>query len=72
MTRFNYFQSDVLPFALRVKDGERRSQSHSKEYDWLGPDNTQNTRGKYILIFPEILMTLTPASPDWIFYLYFS
>ena len=27
-----------------MEDGERRSQSHSGEYDWLGPDPMQNTQ----------------------------
>ena len=39
--------------------GERRPQSHSGEYDWLDPDLTQNTQGRYILILPEVLITPT-------------
>ena len=35
-----------------MEDGERRSQSNSGEYYWLGPELTQNTRGRYIPIFP--------------------
>ena len=35
-----------------MEDGERRFQSHPIEYDWLGPDLTQNTQGHFILIFP--------------------
>ena len=29
---------------------ERCSQSHSRKYDWLGPDLMKNTQGRYILI----------------------
>ena len=42
-----------------MESGEIRSQSHSGEYYWLGPDPTCNTQGQYIPIFPEVLITLT-------------
>ena len=35
------------------------SQPYSGEYNWLGPDLTLNTRGRYILIFPVVLITPT-------------
>ena len=50
MLRRSYLQ-------LHLEYGERRSQPYSDEYDWLGPDLTQNTRGRYILIFPVVLIT---------------
>ena len=53
----NYSSSNILPFTFRVKDGEICSQSHSVEYGWLGPDLTQNKRGRYILILLMVLMT---------------
>ena len=40
-----------------MEDGERRSQSHYIEYDWLVPDLTQKSQGRYILIFPEVLIS---------------
>ena len=40
-----------------MEDGETRSQSHPVEYDWLGPDLTRNTRGRYILIFTTVLIS---------------
>ena len=43
-----------------MEGGERRSQSHSGEYYWLGPDLTQNTRGRYIHIFMVEVVMLTP------------
>ena len=42
-----------------MEDVERRSQSNSVEYDWLGPDLTRNTKGRYILIFLAVLISLT-------------
>ena len=39
-----------------MEDGEQISQSHSVEYDWLDPDLTLNTRGRYIFIFLVILI----------------
>ena len=60
---FNYFDSDVIPLTFRVGDCERNFQSHSRSYDRLGPDLTQNTWGRYILILPVVLATPTPASP---------
>ena len=43
-----------------MEGGGRRSQSHSREYDWLGPYLTQNTLGRYIPIFPVAVIVLTP------------
>ena len=42
-----------------MEDGERRSQPYYGEHYLLGPDFTQNTQGRYILIFPVVLITLT-------------
>ena len=42
-----------------MEDSGRRSQPYCREYDWLGPDLTQNTRGRYILILPAVLITPT-------------
>ena len=39
--------------------GERHSLPHPGECIWLGQDLTLNTGGRYILIFPEVLITLT-------------
>ena len=39
--------------------GERHPQPYSQEYDWLGPDLTQNTREHYIPIFLVVLITTT-------------
>ena len=41
-----------------MEDGHRCPQSYSGEYGWLGPDITQNTRGRYILILAAILIAL--------------
>ena len=46
-----------------MEDGKIRPQSHSVEYDWLGPDLMRNTRARYILILPVVLITSTPYSP---------
>ena len=35
-----------------MKGGERRSQSYSVEYNWLGPDPTQNTQGQIYQYIP--------------------
>ena len=43
-----------------MEDDERRPQSLSGEYAWLGPYLTRNTRGRYIHIFPEAIVMLTP------------
>ena len=43
--------------------GERRYQAHSREYDWLVPDLTLNTQGRYIPILPVVLVTPTPDGP---------
>ena len=43
-----------------MEDGERRPQSHSVEYYWLGPDLTQNKLGRYIPLFPVVIVMLTP------------
>ena len=40
-----------------MEDDERHYQPYSREYDWVGPDLTQNTRGRYILISLEFLIT---------------
>ena len=42
-----------------MEDGKRRSQSHSGEYDWLGPELMRNKQGGYILIFLAVLITPT-------------
>ena len=60
LNRFNLFDSDVLPFTFNVEDGEIRSQSHSREYYWLGPYLTQNTQGLYIPLLPVEVDMLTP------------
>ena len=56
---FIYIESNVLLFTFRVEYVERRSQSNYIEYDWLVTDLTQNTRGRYILIFLVVLITPT-------------
>ena len=56
---FLHIESYVLTFTLHVEDGEIRSQSYYREYDWLGPDTALNTQGQYILIFLVVLITLT-------------
>ena len=43
-----------------MEGGEKRSQSHSRYYDWLGPYPTQNTREQHIPIFPVADVVLTP------------
>ena len=60
---FNYFDFDVLHSIFRMEDGERRSQSYYREYDWLGPYPTHNTQGRYTTILPVVLITTTPYSP---------
>ena len=40
--------------------GERRPQSNSGEYVWLGSDVTRNTQGRYIPIFPRVVIMITP------------
>ena len=42
-----------------MENGERRSQSHSREYYWLGPDILRNTRGQYILVLLVALINRT-------------
>ena len=42
-----------------MKGVERRSQLYSRECDWLGPDLTRNTQGRYIPIFPVAAVMLT-------------
>ena len=59
MTQFNYFDSNLLPFTFPMEYDEILSQSHYIEYDWLIPDLTWNTWGRYIPVFPVVLMTLT-------------
>ena len=46
-----------------MEGGERLSQPHSGEYDWLGPDLTRNTRGRYIPILLIVLVTITLDGP---------
>ena len=53
---FNYLDSDVIPFASTSKTVKDTRNHITKEYDWLGPDLTQNTQGWYILILPEVLI----------------
>ena len=52
------YQKDSLQ--LPVEGGKRRFQKHSREYEWLRSDLTLNTRGWYILIFPLVVVMLTP------------
>ena len=42
----NYSISDVLHLTFRMEEGEILSQSHSGEYDWLGPDPPKNSQGQ--------------------------
>ena len=42
-----------------MEDGKILPQKYSVEYDWLGPDPTRNTLGRYILILPALFITLT-------------
>ena len=50
-----------------VKGGKRRSQSHSGEYDWFGPDLTQNIWGQYIPIFlVAVVMLILPGYNHYI------
>ena len=56
LTWYNYFDSGVLPFNFRVEYGERCSQSHSGEYDWLVPYPTRNIQGRYIPIFLVVMI----------------
>ena len=44
-----------------MEGGERRPQPYSVEYNWLGPDLTQNTRGQYIPILMVAFVMLTPS-----------
>ena len=69
LTQFNYFDSDVLTFTFCMEDGERCPQSHSVEYDWIGPEPTRNSRRRYISTLLVSLITQTPASPAQRFYL---
>ena len=46
-----------------MEDGKICSKQHSGEDDWLGPDLTRNTRGQYIPIFPEVLITPVTTRP---------
>ena len=45
-----------------MKDGERRPQSNSGEYDWLGPDLTRNKRGQ---LYPYIPSGLSYSNQVW-------
>ena len=42
-----------------MEGGERRSKLYSGEYDWLGPDLTQNGQGQYIPILTVAVVILT-------------
>ena len=53
----DYLDSDVLPFNFRLVDSERDSHPHPREYNWLGPDLTRNTQGRYKHILPVVLIT---------------
>ena len=55
----NHFDYTLLSFTQPVEDDEGHSQSHSSDYDWLGPELTQNIRGRYIPIFPLAIVMLT-------------
>ena len=55
----NYSDFNAIPFTFRVEHGARFYQSHSREYDWLCPEITRNKWGHYIIIPPEVLITLT-------------
>ena len=69
LTWFDYFESDFLPFTFRVEDGERFSQSNSGEYYFLGQYPTLNTRGRYIPIYPVVIISPTLYCPVCRFYL---
>ena len=55
--------SECSSLHLPMEGGERFSQSYPIEYDWLGPELTLNTWGRYILILPIVLVTLIPDGP---------
>ena len=55
----NYSDPGVLPLNSPVEDVERLSQSCFREYYWLVPYLTQNTRGQYIPILQAVLITPT-------------
>ena len=40
---------------------KRLSQSHSIEYDWLGPDPAQNTRGRLYSYIPSEFYSSDPV-----------
>ena len=61
---FNYLDCDVLPFTFHVESFEGHSQPYSREYDWLGPDFTQNTQVCYILILPAVLINPVTVRPS--------
>ena len=44
--------------------GERQPQAHSVKYDWLGPELTQNTQGRNILILPVVVFMLSPPGKN--------
>ena len=47
-----------------VEDGKSRFQPHSREYDWLVPDLTRDTRERYITIFLAVLITAVTDRPS--------
>ena len=56
----NCFYWNCYSLHLPVEGGERHPQSHSGEYDWLGPDLMWNTQGWYIYIFLVAVVMVTP------------
>ena len=49
---------------IHLEDGERHPQPYSGEYYWLGPDLTQNTRGRCILILSVFLIITVTVKPS--------
>ena len=54
-----------------MEGGERRSQSHSIEYNWLGSDLTQNTRERYIPILAVVVVMLNPHGHNHYIFIYY-
>ena len=57
---FNYFYLTIIPFTSLCKLVKDASNHIPEEYDWLGPDLTQNTKEWYNPIFSVAVLTLTP------------